>query len=162
MPTIKKLIGDIMNKATLTLKSFIKAAPQFNPSLIRAVVSRCGGWDEFKERAPDVANYGGNNGTFGGFIYYEDTVKFTKDHRSMIVAYYTDLANELGEDVISMVKSFNLIKDQVTSEEVAKALFGCLPENSDEKIIIYNVLAIGIQEEVCNAFVNFLENLTFN
>ena len=77
----------------------------------------------------------------------------------MIVAYYTELANDLGEDVISMVKSFNLIKNQFTSEEVAKALFGRLPENSDEKTMIYNVLAIGIQEEVCIAYVNFLENL---
>jgi hypothetical protein len=88
-----------------------------------------------------------------------DTVKFTKDHHSMIVAYYTELANDLEEDVISMVKGFNLINDQFTTEEVAKALFGRLPENSDEKIMIYNVLAIGIQEEVCNAYVNFLENL---
>lgn len=148
-----------MKTQKITLKSFIKEASQFNPSLIRAVVSQCGGWDEFKERASDVANYGGNSGTFGGFIYYKDTVKFTKDHRTMIVAYYTELANDLGGDVINMVKGFNLIKDQFTSEEVAKALFGRLPEGSDEKTMIYNVLAIGIQEEVCNAYVNFLENI---
>lgn len=158
-PNKNHYIGDIMKTSKITLKSFIKEAPQFNPSLIRAVVSQCSGWDEFKERALDVANYGGNSGTFGGFIYYKDTVKFTKDHRSTIVAYYTELANDLGEDVISMVKGFNLIKDQFTSEEVAKALFGRLPDGSDEKTMIYNVLSIGIQEEVCNAYINFLENL---
>jgi hypothetical protein len=31
-----------MKTPKITLKSFIKAASQFNPSLIRAVVSQCG------------------------------------------------------------------------------------------------------------------------
>ena len=45
-----------MKTQKITLKSFIKEAPQINPSLIRAVVSQCGGWGEFKERAADVVN----------------------------------------------------------------------------------------------------------
>jgi hypothetical protein len=163
VPIIKNLIGDIMNKATLTLKSFIENS-HVPATLIRAIVSGNGGWDEFKERASDIANHGSQSGC-GGFIYYTDTVAFTAKYRPLIAEFAEDQAKELGyNSTITMIQDFNTIKDCGFSyNDIAKALYGRLSNNdTDQRYIkeqVYNVLCWYIEEEVSRSFVDYVYQL---
>ena len=67
----------------LTLSQLI-AESGLNPSLVRSTVRQCYGWQDFKEMAQDVANHGANCG-FGKFIYYTDTIAFTKRNKKALL-----------------------------------------------------------------------------
>ena len=152
-----------MNKATLTLKSFIENS-HIPATLIRAIVSGNGGWDEFKERAQDIADHGSQSGC-GGFIYYTDTVFFTAKHRPLIVEFAEDQAKEIGyPSAITMIQDFNTIKNREFSySDIAKALYGRLSNNdADQHYIkeqIYNALCWYIEEEVSRSFVDYAYQL---
>ena len=133
-----------MKKANLTLKSFIKES--FIPAtLIRAIVAGNGGWNEFKEKAQDIADHGSQSGC-GGFIYYTETMSFTAKHRQWIVEFAEEQAEDLGyNSVITMIQDFNSIKDcDFSYSDIAKALYGRLSNNDTEQYYIkeqvYNVL----------------------
>ena len=162
MPINENLIGDIMNKATLTLKSFIENS-HVPATLIRAIVAGNGGWNEFKERAQDIADHGSQSGC-GGFIYYAETMAFTAKHRPLIVEFAEEQAKELGyPSAATMIQDFNMIKNcDFSYNDIAKALYGCLSNNdTDQHYIkeqVYNTLCWYIEEEVSRSFVDQLEN----
>ena len=133
-----------------TLKSFI-ANSHINPTLIRAVVRQLGGYDEFKESAQYITWYGISGG-YGGFIYYTDTVAFTKKHKKAILELANNLADDIGEDTIKMIAGFNCLK--MNSAETADAIYN---PKSDNRTYFFNALAWFAAEEVCNSYINFIE-----
>ena len=156
MPINKNLIGDIMNKTTLTLKSFIKDS--FIPAtLIRAIVAGNGGWNEFKEKAKDIADHGSQSGC-GGFIYYTETMSFTAKYRPLIAEFAEEQAADLGyNSVITMIQNFNTIKDcEFSNNDIAKALYGRLSNNDPDQYYIkeqvYNAMCWYIEEEVSSDY----------
>ncbi len=119
--------------------------------LIRSTIKQIGGWEEFKDRAEDVTNHGADGG-FSGFIYYSDTVEFTEKNKADILAFAKEQAAEFGENLFSMVGSFNCLK--ISPEEVAEAIYN---HDSESRTTVYNALAWYILEEVCRSYVDLSE-----
>lgn len=91
-----------------------------NKKLERAVIRQLGG----RENLEDVYNHGAGAG-YCGFTYYNDTCKFFKQHKTDIIALAEDLAQDLGEDMLTMISKFNCLKNMnITPYEVAKGLDG--------------------------------------
>jgi len=105
-------LGEFINKSNVPAK------------LIRAVVSQLGGWEAFKEIAPDIINHGIDGG-FRGFIYHTDTVAFFKRNRAAIMDLAEDQCRDIGyEGLFNMFASFNCMKTFGAKEgEIAKALY---------------------------------------
>ena len=152
-----------MNKSTMTLKSFIKNS-HVPATLIRAIVSGNGGWDEFKTKAQDIADHGSQSGC-GGFIYYTETTAFTAKYRPLIVGFAEEQAEDLGyNSVITMIQDFNMIKNcDFSYSDISKALYGRLSNSDpDQRYIkeqVYNVLCWYIEEEVSRGFVDYVYQL---
>ena len=152
-----------MNKSNLILKSFIEAS-SIPATLIRAIVAGNGGWDEFKEKAQDIADHGSQTGC-GGFIYYTETMAFTAKHRPLIAEFAEEQAKELGyPSAVTMIQDFNTIKNYDFSyNDIAKALYGRMSNNdTDQRYIkeqIYNVLCWYVEEEVSRSFVDYVYQL---
>ena len=86
--------------------SELKSNTNINSSLIDAVINQFGGKESFKESASDVSN-NGINGGFGGFIYYNETVKFAQDNKALIMEMAEEQAQEFGSDgAFAMIKGF--------------------------------------------------------
>ncbi len=135
-----------------TLKSFIKAT-NINATLVRAVVRQVGGWEAFKETAIDVTNHGADGGV-SGFIYYNDTVAFTKRQKANIMEMAKEQANDFGSaSVYSMIAGFNCLND-VEEWEVATAIHTGKGEMVTQ---IYNALAWYALEEVSRAYADTQE-----
>lgn len=135
MKTLKQVILDYPNRATL----------------VRAVVSRIG-----KDSIEDV-NRHGIDGGFNGFIYYADTCKFFARHKNDILDMAKDMAEGLGEDLLSMIAHFRCLSNQgkpdYSQDEIARALYGRsgrVESNGDG--IIRNAMAWFAAEEVCRMF----------
>jgi len=141
---------------TPTLKQFIENST-IPAKLIRATVKQCGGWgwEYFTERAADCAKNGANTGVFNGFIYYTDTVAFTKRNKADILTHVEAAA--WGDDsmnAITLIASLNSI--DLTVVEVAEAIYNPRSENRQE---VFNALAWFCAEEVSRAWVDYLENI---
>ena len=130
--------------------------------LIKAVINQLGGPElertsangktqerPFYELQIENTLHGGANCGINGFIWYSDTVNFWRKNRKAITAALEQLADNLGEDVVSMVSSFNNIKGQYTATEIGKAIFG---RYNDEFTGIYDTLAKFALEEVATLF----------
>lgn len=112
--------------------------------LRNAVIRQVGG----KENLKDVLNApGGAADGFTGFIYYKDTCAFFRRQKGNIVELAEELANDLGEDVLKMVASFNCLRNDFTPSEVAKVMYGSWKED-DAHTMIANALAWFALEEV--------------
>jgi hypothetical protein len=129
-----------------TIKEFAEKS-HIDASLIRAVVSQIGGWQEFKDHADDVTNHGASGG-FSGFTYYTDTVSFTKRHKAAIMKMAESMADDLGESLYAMIGGFNCLK--ISEGEAAEAIHN---PRSEERTNVYNALAWFALEEVCRSFV---------
>ena len=83
-----------------------------NPSFVKmanAVIEQLGGVDSYNiEQLDNVRN--GSAG-YGGFIYYNETANFWKDNKDCIKENMHELADDLGEDLITMIKGFGNFKD---------------------------------------------------
>jgi len=123
--------------------------------LIRSVVRQIGGWDEFKERAPDVAAYGADGG-FSGFIYYADTVPFAKRNKAIILEYAESMAGDIGADggALGLIAGFNCLSD-LTALDVASAIY---KRNDDNAQQVFNALAWFAVEEVSRSYVGLMES----
>lgn len=154
-----------MTKSTakITLKSFIKNS-HIPATLIRAIVSGNGGWDEFRTKAQDIADHGSQSGC-GGFIYYTEAVAFTAKYRPLIAEFAEEQAADLGyPSAVAMIQAFNTIKDcDFSCSDIAKALYGRLsnadPDQHYIKEQIYNALCWYIEEEVSRSFVDCVYQL---
>ena len=136
----------------ITLASLIESAGNIPESLIRATVRQSGGWSSFKERAEDAKNHGASGG-FSGWIYYKDTLAFTRRNRADIVTLCERIAYDLGESgPVALVRGFNCLKS-ATEAEVASTLYG----KGDEDTQVSNALAWFAFEEVARAYCDAVE-----
>lgn len=119
-------------------------------TLINAVINSLGGTDNIEN-----INKNGIDQGYPGFTYYIDTHKFTIKHRVIIAKMLEDMADEIGEDIISMVSNFGVFKkgnpiDQKDKKDLYLFLGGGKPERGT----ITNVMAWFAAEEVCRMFEN--------
>ena len=131
----------------MTKNEFLKNAP----SVAKSVINQFGGWDSFKESAPDVVSYGIGGG-FNGFIYYSDTHKFTMKNRKSIIELLNDTAGSLGEDVVKMVGSFGVFGKTGMEKKKKKDLYKFLSGGRPSQGAVTNVLAWFAAEEVCRLY----------
>lgn len=135
----------------VTLKAFQAHTGHINNKLIKAVVNQFGGWQSFKESAEDVSNHGIDGG-FGGFIYYSETHEFAMKNRKLIVELLEEIADSLGDDVVSMVAKFGVFRQSEMDAEDRKDLYKFLGGGRPTQGTITNVMAWFAAEEVCRAF----------
>lgn len=124
-----------------------------NDKLTRAVINQSGGWASFKNYAPDIANYGINGG-FSGWIYYSETVKFYERNKASILELLKEQASDFGEPVVSMIASFNCLKD-VSQDEILD--FFALGKKSEEYTEIANALSWFAAEEIARRYCDEVE-----
>jgi len=118
-------------------------------SLVRAVVRQMGGWQSFKESAPDICR-GGIDGGFHGFIYYGDTMKFAKKNKEAIRQLAISQAEDFGLGVVEMIKGFNCFKNNSPTEaEIIDGLAGIAHPMG---VNVLNALAWYAGEEVARAY----------
>jgi F0F1-type ATP synthase gamma subunit len=134
-----------------TIKQFCEQST-INPTLIRAVIRQLGGFNSFKESAPDIAKHGISGG-FSGFIYYTETVAFTKRTKNLILELLQEYADSVGESLLDSLASFNCLRGE-TMESIADGLYNPRSENKTQ---IHNVLAWYAAEEVARSFVDLSE-----
>ena len=140
----------------ITLNQFIKESG-LEPTLVRAVVHQLGGWQEAEQSMIDIANHGINGG-FHGFIYYSDTVAFFKKHRTTICELVNSTADDFGESPITMITSFNGLKNVETQDSILRCLGGgsLRPDPSNDTIVA-NALTWFAAEEVARRYSDLIE-----
>ena len=107
--------------------------------------------DEAKQTLSDIAN-NGIDGGFGDFIYHADTVKFFNDNKSEILEHCANMAEELGEDMLTMVAGFGCLKDQnLTATDI---MSGIHETDSEHETTVKNALAWYIAESVAHEVMN--------
>jgi len=114
-------------------------------SLVRAVVRQMGGWESFKQSAPDITRHGIDGG-FHGFLYYSETIPFAKRNRKAILEMATQQADDFGAGLVEMIKGFNCLKG-ATETEIVEGLAGVTDET-----LVPNGLAWYAGEEVARAY----------
>ena len=133
-----------------TMIEFVNATG-YPARVVKAVISKLGGWECFKETAADVANHGADAG-FSGFTYYSDTCAFYANHQTDIMTMVEEMADQLDEGSVEMVRNFNCLgKDNYTAEEVGKTMYGSKAKHHTQ---VANALAWFALEEVCRAYEN--------
>lgn len=136
-----------------TIKEFTQQT-HIDAGLVRAVIRQMGGFEAFKEHAPDICNHGISGG-FGGFIYYTDTVAFYGRNRAAINAMATQYASDIGEGgAIELIQGFNCIKGEYSADEIGATMYG---NKSRMDTQIANALAWFAAEEVARAYCAALE-----
>ncbi len=127
----------------------IKQAKKAVHPLKRAVMRQFGDSESFYESVPDIANYGASCGV-SGFIYYTDTVAFTKRNKAKIMQCLEELSSDCGESIISMLSQWKCLKG-LTQREIMEGLYN---PKSDDKTQIYNALAWYALEDVAHVVYN--------
>ena len=139
----------------INMKTFIQNS-NIPEKLVRGVITQMGGWQSFKDCAPDISNHGIDGG-FNGFIYNAETEPFARKFRKEIATLAKSQADDFGVGIIEMIKGFGCLKDsKPTEEEIAKCLWAGVPTGDDDAGI-YNALAWYAGEEVARAYVQSLE-----
>ena len=115
--------------------------------LQRAVKRQLGSdtMQEFLETLQDVSNHGAGGG-FGGFIYYGETVDFTRRNRAEIMTQLKEDADSFGSSVSDMVCNFNCFKGY-SEDEILVALYS---GTGDNVTTVYNGLAWYALESVAS------------
>jgi hypothetical protein len=113
-----------------------------NKKLINAVARQMGGIKELKNYAGDICNYGAAGG-FNGFVYYTDTVAFTKRNHALIIELLNNYAEDVGINVLELLNCFDCFKDMKEHE----IFDGLMNPKSDDRQSIYNGLAWFALEE---------------
>lgn len=131
---------------TITIKTAIENS-NIPAKLIRSVVRNMGGIDSMNEQYENVCHCGASGG-FGNFVYYSDTVNFTKKNRKEILELLESQSKEYGTSTGEILTSFNCFKGYSESEIWA----GIYNAKSDDRTTIYNGLAWFALEEVARAF----------
>lgn len=142
-----------------TLAQFKKDAAHLNPVLIAAVVRQAGGWQEFQERAQDIANHGAASG-FSGFIYYRETEPFAKRYKTEIFELASQQAQEFGMEPLTMIAGFNCLKSShYTPGQITRAIYerARTDDEHGDKTQILNALAWYALEEVARALADLQE-----
>lgn len=140
---------------TLTQKQFIDQTniPQ---RLARAVIRQIGGWESFKQSAPDITRHGIDGG-FNGFIYNRETEAFAKRNRKDISAMASAQAKDFGTSVVEMIQGFGCFRHgtKPTDEEIGMALYAGKDMEDGERVL--NALAWYAGEEVSRSYCDLSE-----
>lgn len=149
---------------TPTVKSFIENS-NLPAQLIRATINQFGGFERFQEVAEDVTNHGIDGG-FNSFIYHEDTVKFSKKNKKLIMELAEQQAADIygnDTDAFQMLAGFNCLKSyELKPSRIAALIHGREPKEDDDSADytgIFNALAWYAGEEVARAWCDYLEQL---
>ena len=105
-----------------------------------------GGLETFKQSYKDIARHGADGG-FNGFIYYTETTAFFKQNRRSILAHLDAICFDLGEDRISVLKSWRCL-NHLTSDQIARGLYE--GAKSEEVTQVQNALSFFALEEVAH------------
>ena len=132
----------------MTTFNIEKAKKAAHP-LKRAVMRQFGGSESFYESVSDIVNYGASGGV-SGFIYYSDTVNFTKCNKDKIMQSLNELSDDIGESIVSMLSHWQCLRG-LSECEVMDGLYN---PKSDNKTTVYNALAWYALEEVANVVYN--------
>lgn len=127
----------------------IKKAKKACHPLKRAVMRQFGDSESFYASVADIANHGASGGV-SGFIYYSDTVNFTKRNKSKIMQTLTELSNDMGESIISLLSHWQCLRGMSQCEIMG----GLYNPKSDNKTAVYNALAWYALEDVANYIYN--------
>ena len=115
--------------------------------MIRAVIRQSGGWEAFKEMAPDITNYGIAGG-FSGWIYYTETCQFYGKNQSLIVELIERQSYEFGyKSAQDMVNAFRSL--DATLSEIGYTLYGNKRQHDTQ---VANALAWFAIEVVAGAY----------
>jgi len=126
-----------------TVKQAIKEAPHME-QLIKKVVKQIGGVEYLEGlRSADDGH--------SGFIYYHETHKFAMQNRKLIVELLNETADQLGEEVVSMVKNFGVFRGEMDRDEL-QDLYKYLGGGRPEQGTVTNVMAWFALEEVARIF----------
>ena len=138
----------------ITMKQLIENS-NLPAGLIRSVVRQSGSWESFQEMAQDIANHGVNGG-FHGWIYYDDTLKFTRNNKKLIMEALENMAQDMGEGLLEMIRGFGVFRNDksVTVDDIAKAIYQGKGEYAEQ---VLNVLAWFAAEETARAYSDMLE-----
>ncbi|HEV3223906.1 MAG TPA: hypothetical protein VGZ90_13550 [Puia sp.] len=136
-----------MTHTTKTKKQVISDNSDYS-TLINAVINRIG-----LDSVEDVNNHGIDGG-FSGFIYNSDTHNFAMRYRKDIVRMLEEMADSLGEDVVSMVSHFGVFRNSPMDADDKKDLYKYLGDGRPTQGAITNVMAWFAAEEVCRMFEN--------
>lgn len=128
-----------------TIKKVVEENQDYR-RLINAVVSRIG-----KESINDVIHHGIDGG-FSGFIYYSETHAFAMRHRKDITKMLLEMADSLGEDVVTMVAGFGVFRYGKMDEDDKMDLYKYIGGGKCEQGTITNLMAWFAAEEVCRMF----------
>lgn len=137
----------------LTVAECCKQNPA-HAKLIRAVVRQLGGMNnDTRQMMEDILRHGIDGG-FHGFIYYSDTCSFTRKNQQHIAVLLEEQAEQLGEDVVSMVANFGVFRNPPMDDADRKDLHLFLAGQAGrcKGHTILNVLAWFAAEEVCRMF----------
>jgi len=132
----------------ITMKRFIDRSI-IPASLVRAVVRQSGGWQTFQAMAKDVAEHGVDCG-FSGWISYRETMEFFRKNRKIILEHAEEIAQMLGENVLSLIQGFRIFRGApISMDDLAKALYA---GKGPEITRVYNVMSWFALEEVARAY----------
>ena len=129
-----------------TLTKVLSNIEEYKKPVIRACIRAVG-----KESVADVVNHGADSG-FSGFCYYTETCAFYRRHRKAINQWIMELAQEFGEDAVSMVVNFNCLKSEEYRMDVGRCLYN--GRLGDSMTRVENALAWFALEESCRLFEN--------
>ena len=147
-----------MKTKVIKMSDFLKAT-NINPKLTAAVIRQFGGWENFQEKAHDVANYGIDGG-YCGFTYYAETVAFAKKHKKLIIENVKQLADDVGENFTKVIAGFNCLKNSgITDGDVMLALMSSRSFDEDVLQQVYNALAWYAGETVAHEYADYVYNL---
>ena len=128
-----------------TKKSVLRENSDYSV-LINAVINRVG-----LDSVEDV-NRHGIDGGFSGFIYYEETHEFAMRYRKLIKQLLYETAENLGENVLTLVKDFVVFRNNKMDREEENDLFSYLGDGRPEQGRVTNIMAWFAAEEVCRWF----------
>lgn len=143
------------NETLVSQSAFINSSSHVPAKLKKAVINQLGGWDDFKQDAPNITNHGINGG-YSGFVYYTETHAFAMKNRKLICELLEETAAQLGEDVVNMVSHFGVFRNGGMDADDKKDLYKYLGGGRPEQGTITNLMAWFAGEEVCRAYDDFL------
>lgn len=135
-------------------KDVIASHPEY-AKLIRSTIKQLGS----KDCIEYVTKHGASGG-YSGFIYYNDTCPFAYRNRKDIISLLTRDAEEAGENILTLVQSFNgWPKYDKSQKEKAKwdaenvsELVSFLAGKKSEEMMVTNLMAWYALETVCSWF----------
>jgi hypothetical protein len=148
------------------LTAYIKNNSSWPAATIRNVITALGynpngGRGSLVELSGTLADcaMNGAGGGFPGFIYYSETVQFYRRNQQDIVKNLEITAEELGEDIIGMVRHFGVFRHDrpPSAGGIVRALWGT-GKLQDDLTGLYNAFAWFCLEEVSHIWYRYLED----